>query len=108
MDSSFLEKQSLELKAAAKDFQRLIDQQIALYTQEKENHDKIVEDLNSLYMCVITYDLERIQETTSKLSKLEEKQKNKEENLKLSIEEIEKIQNEIESLRVRFCLCFDM
>ena len=48
MDLSRYEKVSLELKAAAKDFQRLIDQQIAVFTQEMEKHKKLVENLNSM------------------------------------------------------------
>lgn len=50
MDTTLLENQSLELKAAAKDFQRLIDQQIALFRNEKEEHKKTVEKLNSMLL----------------------------------------------------------
>lgn len=48
MNSELLEKQSLELKAAAKDFERLVEQQIALFTHEKEEHEKTIEKLNSM------------------------------------------------------------
>ena len=44
--------------------------------------------------------LDSIHEINDKLFKLEDKKKNKEDNLRISIEEIEKIQNEIESLKV--------
>lgn len=50
MDTGFLEIQSLELKTAAKDFQRLVNQQISLFTKEKENHQKVVEELNRSYI----------------------------------------------------------
>ena len=50
MDTGFLEIQSLELKTAAKDFQRLVNQQISLFTKEKENHQRIVEELNRNYL----------------------------------------------------------
>lgn len=44
--------------------------------------------------------LDSIHEINDKLFKLEDKKKNKEDNLRISMEEIEKIQNEIESLKV--------
>lgn len=48
MDTTLLEKQSLELKAATKDFQRFIDQQIAVFVHEKEEHQKVMVNLESL------------------------------------------------------------
>ena len=48
MDLSHYEKVSLELRAASKDFQRLVDQQIAVFTQEMETHKKLIENLNSM------------------------------------------------------------
>lgn len=44
--------------------------------------------------------IEKIASIKQTLNKLEEKQHNKEDNLKSSIEEIESIQREVESLKV--------
>ena len=48
MNTEQLEKQSQELKAAAKYLERLVEQQIALFTHEKEEHEKTIEKLNSM------------------------------------------------------------
>lgn len=44
--------------------------------------------------------LENIQEIKDKLFKLETQQKNKQDDLRISMEEIDKLQNEIDNLKV--------
>ena len=89
MNSSLFNDATLYLETAARDFQRAVDQQIATFNQERDLHERAMEELNK-----------KITSVKQTLSELEEKQHNKEDNLKSSIEEIDIIQKEIESLKV--------
>lgn len=99
MNSAFFTDASLLLTTAAKDFQRTVDQQIASFTKEMEMHQRTMEELNSNIIGELTH-IEKINSIKGTLSKLESKQQAKQNHLESSIEEIDAIQKEIDSLKV--------
>ena len=90
MNSPLLADSTLQLETFAKDFQHAVDRQIAAFNQEKELHKQTMAELNR-------NDISLIEAT---LNQLEEKHHKKEDNLKTSIEEIDAIQKEIDTLKV--------
>ena len=49
MYSSLFNDATLYLETAARDFQRAVDQQIATFNQERDLHERAMEELNSSY-----------------------------------------------------------
>lgn len=99
MNSAFFTDASLLLTTAAKDFQRTVDQQIASFTKEMEMHQRTMDELNS-NLTWESLHIEKINSIKETLSELEAKQQTKQNHLESSIEEIDAIQKEIDSLKV--------
>ena len=48
MNNHFFENAAVELDTAAKDFQRVVNTQIAAFTHERELHEKTVKELERI------------------------------------------------------------
>ena len=94
MNSPLLADSTLQLETFAKDFQHAVDRQIAAFNQEKELHKQTMAELNRNDISLVET------KNASTLNQLEEKHHKKEDNLKTSIEEIDAIQKEIDTLKV--------
>ncbi|KAK8832577.1 hypothetical protein WA577_004837 [Blastocystis sp. JDR] len=90
MIDSFFEQSVLELDAGAKDFQRAVDNQLSIFEKEKDLHEKTVQELN-----------QKITVLKGRLDDLNAKQHSKENDLQMSMEEIDKIQSEIDSIKLQ-------